>query len=327
MLFAIASTARDLGCHVTVVAPSSPGEVMTRALDEGHGVIEILADDRRAYMRGLRRWDARQREGLLWCNGLVPAFATGGHGCRIVHFHQIPRSSAQWAASGIASIGATQLLVPSVSMANSLPGTTPMPNWAAPVMVSSARLIDPGGIRLGFIGRHSTEKGLGVLAEALRILNSRNPGSYRLVLAGDARSVSGKDQRRVSAALERVGHLVQEVGWVSREEFFSQIDLAVFPSVWAETFGLVVAEAQSARIPFVISDAGALPEVAGAAYPWVARAGDPEDLARMIESALVDHGAHVEASYQRWAREYSPDAGRRRLAEKLLSLGVLTETV
>ncbi|ONN64044.1 glycosyltransferase [Herbaspirillum sp. VT-16-41] len=43
------------------------------------------------------------------------------------------------------------------------------------------------------------------------------------------------------------------LGWVRREEFFDQVDLAVFPSVWEEPFGLVAAEAMARGVPFVIS--------------------------------------------------------------------------
>jgi glycosyltransferase involved in cell wall biosynthesis len=57
------------------------------------------------------------------------------------------------------------------------------------------------------------------------------------------------------------------------------VDLAVFPSVAPEAFGLVAAEAMSIGCPYVISDAGALPEVAGD-HPYVAAAGDAEALPR-----------------------------------------------
>ena len=60
----------------------------------------------------------------------------------------------------------------------------------------------------------------------------------------------------------------------------------MFPSQWAEPFGLVVAEAMSSRTPFVISDAGALAEVAGPGYPWVSRKGDAVALAHAVEGVF-----------------------------------------
>jgi glycosyltransferase involved in cell wall biosynthesis len=109
-------------------------------------------------------------------------------------------------------------------------------------------------------------------------------------------------------------------------DFFASIDVAVFPSTWDEPFGLVVAEAMAAGVPFVVSDAGALPEVAGENHPWVARAGDSQDLARVIRAAwtAVRSGtAPTAAARTRWELEYSPTAGSERLATMLTTLGVL----
>ena len=100
----------------------------------------------------------------------------------------------------------------------------------------------------------------------------------------------------------------------------------MFPSVWAEPFGLVVAEAMAAGVPFVISDAGALPEVAGPDHPWVARAGDAGDLARVIAQALAATPQQTsdvtDRARRRWEDEYSPAAGRERVRRLLEDLGV-----
>ena len=77
----------------------------------------------------------------------------------------------------------------------------------------------------------------------------------------------------------------------------------------------------AARVPFVVSDAGALPEVAGPRHPWVAHAGDPDDLARVIRQALgADPAAAVETAHRRWEEHFSPEAGRRNLATLLETL-------
>ena len=96
-----------------------------------------------------------------------------------------------------------------------------------------------------------------------------------------------------------------------------------FPAAVPESFGLVVAEAMAAGVPFIVSDAGALPEVAGPDHPWVARRGDVADLARMIERALT---ADPDGAAIRDRRgpcslgdEYSPAAGRDRVQRLLRS--------
>ena len=82
----------------------------------------------------------------------------------------------------------------------------------------------------------------------------------------------------------------------------------------------------SAGIPVVVSDAGALPEVVGPEHPWIARAGDAEDLARVIRQAAQGDPAAVERAYRRWKSLFSPEAGRERLRLLLETLGLSTST-
>ncbi|KTR61755.1 hypothetical protein SA12R_09270, partial [Rothia kristinae] len=89
-------------------------------------------------------------------------------------------------------------------------------------------------------------------------------------------------------------------------------------------FGLTAAEAMSAGVPLVVSDDGALPELLGPEHPWIARAGNAEDLAAVLRSALRtlrEDPARVrritDAAHSRWRRLYSPEAGRARVAEVL----------
>lgn len=327
MLFALARAARDLGVAVTVVGPTEPGAVVERAHAEGFDSVALEAADRLNYLKRLRAWDATERAGLLWCNGLVPAVATAGHRARVVHLHQLPTLPHRVAAR-LAGLGARVSLVPSDYLRRSLPGARVLPNWTAPLPPAPPR--DPAlateasasaPVTLGFLGRQSSDKGVPVLAAALAELDRRRPGGYRLVLAGEPRFVSDADQRAVDAALAPVDHLVDRVGWIAPADFFAAVDLAVFPSVWGEPFGLVAAEAMSASCPFVISDAGALPEVAGPDHPWVARADDAASLADTIEGALTEaRPEHLAAARRRWQEEYSPEAGRRRLAALLAEL-------
>ena len=162
------------------------------------------------------------------------------------------------------------------------------------------------------MGRLAADKGADLVARALL---SPALTHADLVVAGDDRWVPDEQRipvDRVTAQLWVPGHS----GWGTchPQVFFGEVDLAVFPSRVAESFGLVVAEAMAAGVPFVISDAGALPEVAGPDHPWVARAGDADDLARVIERALAATPEEVrtvtDRARLRWEQEYSPQAGR-----------------
>lgn len=314
MLFAIAEAARELGRAVTVVAPAEPADVAVEARRRGFAVVAIDGASTVTYLRNLRRWDARHRRGLLWCNGLRPGFATAGHPDRVVELHQRPEGALR-ALAKVATRGARAVVVPSHDMANDIPGSRVLWNWSDPVDIQ--RLAPrPDTTTVGFLGRLSSDKGVVVLAEAMQLLEHRAPGRFRLLLAGESRFVAGDDVRRVEAALQPLGAQLDRRGWMSRDAFFSDVDLAVFPSVWAEPFGLVVSEAMAAGVPFVISDAGALQEVAGDAF--VAMAGDARSLADAIEAASLDPERHIQAARRRWEEQFSPAAGRTRL-EALLS--------
>ncbi|WP_171027104.1 glycosyltransferase family 4 protein [Pseudarthrobacter sp. NamB4] len=321
MLLALASQARELGVPVLVVGPAAPSTLVDAARTAGHPTVALPVSRRAAYMVALRRWRLQNPDGLLWCNGLVPSVATSLMGHRVVHLHQLPRGP-QSVLAGLAKRRALATLVPSRSMAASLPGSQVLENWVDGIRPFPGHRHDDA-VRLGFLGRPSLDKGVGVLAAALQQLDGQTPGRYRLVLAGEPRFTSETEQRKLEQALIPVKHLIERPGWMTPAEFFSSVDVMVCPSLVPESFGLVVAEAMSARVPFVISDAGALPEVAGPEHPWVAPAGDPGKLADAITRA-ADHGGctFAEKAYERWLSRYSPAAGGARLEALLKQWGV-----
>ncbi len=323
MLLLMANLARELGLDVAVVAPDDSA-VHQRADALGFPTTGIRGRDRREYIPNLRRWDNRERSGLLWCHGLVPSLATAGHPRRVVQLHQRPRTLVAGAAGLVAAAGSAKAVVPSEFMRSRLPGTTSLPNWTAPLDIIARRREDDAPVVLGFIGRLSPDKGILVLADAVRRLNEQHPGEFRLLLAGEPLFVSEEQQRRVEEALAPLAAITDRRGWMDRGDFFAEVDLAVFPSVWGEPFGLVVAEAMAAGVPFVISDAGALPEVAGPGHPWIARAQDPQSLAETISGAVAANQTVIVANARRrWETHYSPDAGRKRLQVLFTELGVL----
>lgn len=318
MLIRTATALRQLGMAVEVVGPQHPSALVDLAATEGFPTTAIHNHGRRDYARHLRTWDRRERRGALWCHGLLPAAATAGHRDRIVHLHQQPQNAMQWSLLPVVRRRALATLVPSHYLATEIPATEALPNWTDVLPAA------PRGDRdlVGYLGRISTDKGVATLARAL----ARAPGGPRLLLAGDARFVPEQRLRPVDEALAELGDRVDRPGWMGREDFFARVGLAVFPSEWDEPFGLVVAEAMAARVPFVISDAGALPEVAGPAYPWVARRGDPGSLAEVIRAALdastTEVDQTVSRAHDRWRSHYSPEAGLTRVEALIRRLGL-----
>ena len=328
MLMRCAEALLDLGHKVRVVSADTTTEVLDAAAAIGAEPVAIHAASRKHYLPRLRAWDRRHRSGWLWCHGLVPALATAGRPDRIVEFHQVPRGRAQQVAARIATARVRHLIVPSHDMVASVPGSRALPIWTAEITVVGRLGFDTGVERpaqpaaIGYLGRLSPDKGVDVLAQAVGSLDD----GVRLLVAGDARYVPTDDARRVQAALDALGTRAVRLGHVPRADLFAQCDVAVFPSVWAEPFGLVVAEAMASGVPFIVSDAGALAEVAGPDHPWVARAGDAADLAAVITRVLSTDDAErhrvTEAARARWIDEYSPTAGRRRVAELLSHVGL-----
>ncbi|SMF21046.1 Glycosyl transferase 4-like domain-containing protein [Tistlia consotensis] len=124
-----------------------------------------------------------------------------------------------------------------------------------------------GGYLL-FVGRLSSEKGLGVLLEAVGRLDPPLP----LKVIGEGAPPEGA--------------AVPGVEWLGRrplDEVYRAMGEAlavVVPSVWYETFGRIVVEAYAAGTPVVASDQGAVAElVDDGVTGYRFRAGDPADLA------------------------------------------------
>lgn len=322
MLLAIAKALTVLGAHVSVVGPTQPSGLVDEARRRGFTVIALEARSRSSYMFALRRWDSQHRLGILWCNGLLPAVATSFHKQRIVHLHQRPHG-LQRALTVLARAWTLTTLVPSKDMASVVNGSQVLCNWVDQVAVrprAALRSAPDSPVRLGFLGRPSIDKGITVLVNAIHTLNERSPGRYHLVIGGESRFVSGESLDSIERALEGLGDLVQRTGWIEPSDFFETVDVLVCPSVWPESFGLVVAESMSARVPVVVSDAGALPEVVGLQHPWISRAGDSDDLARVIELAAMGDEEAVEMAFSRWQQNWSTPAGHRRVADLVATL-------
>lgn len=320
MLLATATVLAELGRDVEVVGPEAADGVLDLAEARGFPV-HRLAGDRRSYLHELRSWHGSRRE-LLWCHGLVPAFATAGRGRRIIHLHKLP-SRAQRAGYLAARSGSWLTVVPSRWMAERVPGSRVLPNWTTDLGYEERSPGQPR--RLGYLGRHSIDKGLLTLAEALTSLDALEPSAeVQLVLAGEPRFTDEAGASRVAAAVESLGDRVESVGWVDAAALLRSVDGLVVPSIAPESFGLAAAEAMSAGVPCLVSDAGALPEVIGPPGRWVHEAGDSTSLAETVQAwAHTDPeelATIARSQRSRWEREYTPVVSRERVRALLASL-------
>jgi len=325
MLLRMARAAKDLGAVVQVVGPTEPTELRQACEEAALAYVTIPGVDRRAYLVNLARQRGSFGSGLLWCNGLLPALAMAfARQERVIHLHQMP-TGLQRLAALLASACSLATVVPSHNMQRHVRGSLALPNWTDPMEPVVRERDTESAIEIGFIGRLSPIKGIDILAEAIGLLEVRSPGRFRLLVAGDGRFVPAKDTALVNSKLSAIDRVTTRLGWVDRDCFYRSVDIAVVPSVWDEPFGLVSAEAMALGTPLVVSNAGALPEVVGPEYPWVARRGDPADLADKIEQVAFNVDQRQEVAQKaraRWTACFSPEAGQQRFAALLASLGV-----
>jgi glycosyltransferase involved in cell wall biosynthesis len=150
---------------------------------------------------------------------------------------------------------------------------------------------------LAVVGRLDTEKGVELAARAA------NEAGLPIVFIGDG-------PRR--QAIEATGAKV--TGWLSADGVRRELDAVrclVFPSLWYEAYGLVVAEAAARGVPAIVSDVAAPAErMIDGVDGWVFRSGDLEGLVRCM--ALTRDDASVAAAgaaaYRRhWDRKSSPN--------------------
>jgi glycosyltransferase involved in cell wall biosynthesis len=141
-----------------------------------------------------------------------------------------------------------------------------VPNAVADVFFDAPRRREPSAecVTLTYVGRLSAEKGVDVAIEALSLLMEREARQrFRLRLVGDGTTAYVGALRQ----LVRDRHLEDVVsfeGWCTREalvEVYDASTVCLVPSVWAEPFGLVAAEAMTRGVPVVASRVGGLSEV------------------------------------------------------------------
>jgi len=164
--------------------------------------------------------------------------------------------------------------------------------------------VDPGAnASLVVVGRLDEEKGVLLAARAAAT------AGLQIVFVGD-----GTLRAQVEATGARV------TGWLPAADVRRELDTArclVFPSLWYETFGLVVTEAAARGVPAIVSDISAPADrVKDRCTGWIFRSGDVAELTRRMQLtrddvAVREAGA---AAYQEyWASPADPASHARDL--------------
>jgi len=134
-----------------------------------------------------------------------------------------------------------------------------------------------------YVGNLEPKKNIGRIIEAYTRIREHAGIRQKLVIAG--RKGWKYDDIFQMVKQHRMEEDVIFTGYVEREDLpclYSLADLLVFPSLY-EGFGLPVLEAMACGLPVLVSDRGALPEIAGDVYPRV----DPYDVDDIARKILV----------------------------------------
>jgi glycosyltransferase involved in cell wall biosynthesis len=149
------------------------------------------------------------------------------------------------------------------------------------------RLLDlPAETRIIFAsGRAMPYKGIAVLLQAAAALRTSHPAVH-FAYAGDGPALD--EFRREAAALQLTRfHFLGKRA--DTPDLVSSATIAVVPSLWAEAFGLTVAEAMAAGVPVVATRVGGIPElITHGETGLLVPPGDPSSLAGAIGILLDD---------------------------------------
>lgn len=141
------------------------------------------------------------------------------------------------------------------------------------------RRMDRSGrpMTFGYIGRINTEKGVGTMIDAFKMVG---PGNWRCLIAGKAMDDS------IERFTAQAGDLpIEFIGWATPKNFFEQIDVLICPSYWAEPSPRAIYEAYQMGVPVIGAASGGIPELIGD-QEWLFKPGSASQLADRIRGVL-----------------------------------------
>jgi glycosyltransferase involved in cell wall biosynthesis len=184
-------------------------------------------------------------------------------------------------------------------------------------LVVKPNFVDDPGPRLNapsasttvlFVGRLSTEKGIGVLLEAWSRVR---PDHLELLIVGDG-PLADDVRALAPPGVRFLGHLGQD----QIRELMLGARALIFPSIWYEGQPMVLLEALAAGLPLVVSGIGGIPDTVvdyGAALIVNRKSDWAESLVRLADDVWVDGaGRHGRAVFE---GRYTPDAALDRLLD------------
>lgn len=145
---------------------------------------------------------------------------------------------------------------PAADLASKLLGkkTRIIPNAVYPYWQASSKTSNRKDIKIVFLGRLVKRKGCQQLVQAIKFIEDHKliTQKYRVIIGGD-----GPKKNKTKSEIDKNGlsHKIKMAGFVDqgkKYQLLSDADIAVFPSLSGESFGIVIIEAMSAGSKVVL---------------------------------------------------------------------------
>ncbi|MBI4301045.1 MAG: glycosyltransferase family 4 protein [Chloroflexi bacterium] len=144
-----------------------------------------------------------------------------------------------------------------------------------------------GPLRIGYVGRLVTEKGIPILLQAVAGLE----GDWELRLLGDGPLREESEREALKLGIEKRTIFLGSVPSTKVAQHLGELDVLVLPSItrprWKEQFGRVLVEAMACGIPVIGSDSGEIPHVIGDAG-LIFREGEAIHLRQQLQLLITD---------------------------------------
>lgn len=145
-------------------------------------------------------------------------------------------------------------------------------------------------LRVGYCGLLMASKGVHRLLEAAASLRQQGT-SVQLLIAGKAFSIEYQQQLQRFAQTAGLHNQVNWLGFLEPERlstFYGKLDLLVFPSIYPESFGMVVAEAMAhGVVPISTGVGGAFEVITHGRNGWLIEPDDAGSLASALRHAAT----------------------------------------
>lgn len=199
--------------------------------------------------------------------------------------------------------------------------STVMPNVIDTRRFLSSKKItkyDDGKINIVFLGRLVERKGCRQFLEAVSRLHEKNiTQNVRVLICGKGPELA---KLKDFVHKKRLSHIVNFVGFVSENDkpkYLSLADIAVFPSLGGESFGIVLLEAMAASKGVVLAgDNQGYVSVLGDRPKQIVDPFNTQDFTKKLKHFITSKRARDDAS--RWQREAVKQYDVRSVGKKIV---------